>query len=253
MRIDLNCDMGESYGHFKVGNDQAILPSITSANIACGFHAGDPQVIWQTVRQAKAQGVAIGAHPGLADLSGFGRREMSIDPAQLYAELLYQIGALQTFSRVEGVCVQHVKPHGALYNMAHRDQRIAEAVADAVYAIDPELILFTLPAGALPEAARAKGLRTASEFFADRTYQDDGSLTPRSRPDAMVDDIDLAVARVIRMISEGKVTTVSGREIAMKAETICIHGDEPTAASFARQIRSRLEQAGIAVKPIGAR
>lgn len=251
MKVDINCDMGESYGHFVVGNDRELLPYITSANIACGFHGGDPQVMRQTVKMAKEQGVAVGAHPGFADLAGFGRREIKLDAASLYCDLVYQIGALRTFACLEGVPLQHVKPHGALYNMAHRDRQMAQAVVDAVYDIDPSLILYTLPSGELPAAAREKGLRIAAEFFADRTYQDDGTLTARSRQDAMVHDPAIAAARAVRMVTEGKVTTVAGKELDMRAQTVCIHGDEPTAAAFAKEIRSQLERAGVVVKAFG--
>jgi UPF0271 protein len=253
MHIDINCDMGESYGRFVVGNDQEILPFITSANIACGFHAGDPLVMRQTIKSAKSLGVAVGAHPGFPDLVGFGRREMKISAEQLFCDLVYQIGALKAFAELEGITIQHVKPHGALYNLAHRDRETAQAIAAAVYAVDPGLALFTLPAGELRQAAEQRGLRAIAEFFADRTYQDDGSLTPRHHKDALIHDPAIAAQRVVRMLTEKKVKTVSGNDIAMEAETICIHGDETTAAAFAKEIRSQLEKAGVVVKAIGAR
>jgi UPF0271 protein len=253
LQIDINCDMGESYGRFVVGNDREIMPYITSANIACGFHAGDPLVMRRTIQSAKALGVAAGAHPGFPDLAGFGRREMKLDYDQLFCDLVYQIGALKAFAELEGMKLRHVKPHGALYNLAQRDKETAHAIAEAVHAVDPSLALFTLPAGELRLAAEQRGLRAVAEFFADRTYQDDGSLTPRNHKDALIHDPAYAAERVVRMLREKKVETVSGKEIFMEAETICIHGDEANAAAFAKEIRSQLEQAGVVVKAIGAR
>lgn len=250
MEIDINCDMGEGFGRYSIGNDEALFPFITSANIACGFHAGDPQVMRRTVQLAKEHHVAIGAHPGFYDLVGFGRREMKVGHEQLFADLVYQIGALEAFARIEGVSVRHVKLHGALYNMAHRDRSLAEVVVEAVAAVNPGLLLYTLPGGALREEAIRCGLATAAEFFADRTYQDDGSLTQRQHPQAMVHDPAQAAARVIRMLREGVVESVNGTVIPMKAETVCIHGDEQTAVAFAREIRSRLDQEGIVVRAI---
>ncbi|MBO8162830.1 MAG: LamB/YcsF family protein [Brevibacillus sp.] len=250
--IDLNCDMGESFGRYRIGQDEAIFPFITSANIACGFHAGDPLVMRRAVRLAKQNGVAVGAHPGFPDLVGFGRREMNIDPEQLYCDLLYQIGALQAIAASEGVKLQHVKPHGALYNKANRDARTAEAVVQAISDLDRTLALYTLPTGPLYELARQKGLRVVREFFADRTYQTDGTLTPRTAPNALISDAREAARRVVRMLRENRVETVDGSEIQMEAETVCIHGDEPSAAAFAREIRRRLEEAGVVVKAIGS-
>ena len=251
MRIDLNCDMGESFGPYRIGQDEEILRYVTSANIACGFHAGDPQVMRHTVRMAKQHGVAIGAHPGYPDLVGFGRREMAVQPEQLYCDLVYQIGALQAFAQAEGLRLQHVKPHGALYNKAHRDEQTARAIIRAICDVDRSLALYTLPNGVLYELAREEGLRVVREFFADRTYQPDGTLTPRTAPNAMIGDVELAAARVVRMLAEKKVQSVDGQDLQIEAETVCIHGDEPGAAMFARAIREQLEKQGVVVKAIG--
>jgi len=249
--IDLNCDMGESFGAYRLGRDEEIMGCVTSVNIACGFHAGDPGTMRRTVQLALRSGTAIGAHPGLPDLQGFGRREMAISPQEAHDLVLYQIGALQAFVRAEGGKLQHVKPHGALYNMAARDQALATAVAEAVYCADPELILFGLSGSSLIEAGQRIGLRTASEVFADRTYQADGSLTPRHRPDALVVDTETAVRQAIHMVRTGKVATTQGHEITIEAQTICIHGDGPHALEFAVQIRDALLAAGIRLQSAG--
>lgn len=249
--IDLNCDMGESFGAYRLGCDDEMMNCVTSVNIACGYHAGDPGTMRRTVQLALKSGTAIGAHPGLPDLQGFGRREMAISPQEAYDLVLYQIGALQAFVRAEGGRLQHVKPHGALYNMAARDQALAEAIAEAVYRADPELILFGLSGSVLIAAGQRAGLRTASEVFADRTYQEDGSLTPRHRSDALITDTVAAVQQAIRMVSTGKVMTASGQEIQIEAQTICIHGDSPHALEFAVQIREALLSAGIRLQPVG--
>ncbi|AZR72088.1 lactam utilization protein LamB [Anoxybacter fermentans] len=250
-RVDINCDLGESFGRYKLGQDDKILKLITSANIACGFHAGDPRVMYQTVKMAYEQGVAIGAHPGYPDLNGFGRREMKLSADEIYQLMVYQIGALQGFARLFGVKVEHVKPHGALYNQAAKDRVLAEAVAKAVADLDQELILFGLAGSELVRAGEKAGLRVAQEVFADRTYQADGTLTPRSRPDALIHDSDLAVKRVVRMIKEGKVETVDGAEISIKADTICVHGDEETALEFVKKLRAGLEKEGIEISKVG--
>ncbi|GGO04791.1 LamB/YcsF family protein [Saccharibacillus kuerlensis] len=247
--IDLNCDLGESFGAYRIGRDEEILPYVTSANIACGFHAGDPGVMRRTVRLALDSGTAIGAHPGLPDLAGFGRRNMAISPEEAYDLTVYQIGALNAFVRSEGGKMRHVKPHGALYNMAAQHAELADAIARAVLNVDPGLILFGLSGSELVRAGQAAGLRTASEVFADRTYQPDGSLTPRSRPDALIVNHAEAIAQVIRMIAEGRVRTTVGEDLAIDADTVCIHGDGPHATEFARQIRSACEMAGIILSP----
>ncbi|WP_027091568.1 LamB/YcsF family protein [Cohnella thermotolerans] len=249
--VDLNCDMGESFGAYKLGNDEAILNHVTSANIACGFHAGDPATMRRTVRLALDRGVAIGAHPGLQDLIGFGRRDMDITPEEAYELVVYQIGALWAFVRSEGGALQHVKAHGSLYNMAARNAGLAQAIARAVYRVDPELILFGLAGSELIKAGKEIGLRTASEVFADRTYQSDGSLTSRRLPDSVITDDRQSVEQVIRMVSEGKVRSRQQVDVDIQADTVCIHGDGVRALEFAGQIRHSLQAAGIAVQPIG--
>lgn len=247
MRVDLNCDMGEGYGRYSVGNDEGIMPYISSANIACGFHAGDPQVMRRTVQLAKLHDVSVGAHPGLPDLVGFGRREMELSTDQLYSDLVYQLGALRGFCLAEDVQMAHVKLHGALYHMANRDRDLAVAVVEAVLAIDSELVIYTLPHGELLQAAHEKGVRIAREFFADRAYQQDGTLVSRNHPQAMIKDAALAAQRVVKMLTEQQVLTVTGEEIRLEAETVCIHGDERQAVQFARTIRTELERSGVVV------
>ncbi|MED4943079.1 5-oxoprolinase subunit PxpA [Heyndrickxia coagulans] len=248
--IDLNCDMGESFGAYTIGRDEEILDLITSANIACGFHAGDPTVMRKTVRMAAEKGVGIGAHPGLPDLMGFGRRNIQISPQEAYDMTVYQIGALAAFAKAEGSTVRHVKPHGALYNMAAKDARLAEAIAEAVYDVSPDLILFGLAGSELVKAGEKAGLKTASEVFADRTYQQDGALTPRREPNALIEDRETAAKQVIRMIKEGAVTSVQGEDVSVRADTICIHGDGRQALHFAAFIRQSLEQEGIKIEKI---
>jgi UPF0271 protein len=240
--------MGESYGPFIVGNDQAILPYITSANIACGFHGGDPAVMEQTLIMAFEHQVKIGAHPGLPDLQGFGRRNMDISPREAYQIVVYQIGALQAFVTALGGEMNHVKPHGALYNMAAKNKNLAEAIAEAIYKVNPELILYGLAGSHLVHEGERIGLSIAHEVFADRTYQRDGSLTPRSYPQALIHDSGQAIAQVVSMIKEGKVIALSGEEVPMKADTLCIHGDGAHALIFAELIRKKLTAEGIQVK-----
>lgn len=251
-RIDLNCDLGESFGAYRLGVDEAVLPFMTSANIACGFHAGDPGVMRSTVRLALQYEVAIGAHPGLPDLSGFGRRYMEISPQEAYEMVVYQIGALAAFVKSEGGRMRHVKPHGALYNMAAKRRDLADAIAEAIYRVDPELTLFGLSGSESIKAGERLGLQTAHEVFADRTYQEDGSLTPRTLADALVTDAQQAASRVVRMVKEGKVATRNGNDIALQADTVCIHGDGAHAARLAEQIRIACEHAGISVKAAGS-
>lgn len=243
--VDLNCDMGESYGVYALGNDDAILDLVTSVNIACGYHAGDPRTMRRTVADALAKKVAIGAHPGLPDLAGFGRRNMSITPDEAYEMTVYQIGALEAFVRAEGGRMHHVKPHGALYNMAAQQDKLAEAIAEAVYKVNPELMLYGLSGSKLIAAGERAGLRTASEVFADRTYCRDGSLTPRQEPDALIHDPAIAAAQIIQMVKSGTVISREQIEVKLKAETICIHGDGEHALAFARQIRELLQTEGI--------
>ncbi len=248
LSIDLNSDLGESFGAYTIGNDSAVLEHVTSANIACAFHAGDPMVMEKTVALAVQRSVAMGAHPGLPDLVGFGRRKMDIKPAEAYAMVVYQIGALAAFVHAKGGHLQHVKPHGALYNMAAKNAALAEAIAQAVYDVDPSLILFGLAGSELIRQGEKRGLVTASEVFADRTYQPDGSLTPRSQPDAMVTDEDIAISRVLRMIQAGVVQCQNGEDIPVKADTICVHGDGAKALAFTEKIHHALDVQGIAVQ-----
>ncbi|GGG49889.1 LamB/YcsF family protein [Hymenobacter glacieicola] len=247
--VDLNCDMGESFGAYSLGPDEAILPFVTSANIACGYHAGDPAVMRRTVRRALHQQVAIGAHPGLPDLVGFGRREMAVSAEEAYDMTVYQLGALAAFVRAEGGVLHHVKPHGALYNMAAVNPILAEALAEAVYRVQPEACLYGLAGSALIEAGRKLGLATAHEVFADRTYQPNGTLTPRRQPDALLTDPAAAIAQVVRMVKEGRVRAQSGTDVTIQADTICLHGDGAHALEFARLIRATLAQEGIEVRP----
>lgn len=250
-RVDINCDLGESFGAYTTGNDSEILDFVTSANIACGFHAGDPSVMSETVDMAVSKGVAVGAHPGYRDLQGFGRRFMDITPEQAGQLILYQVGALYGFVAARGARIQHVKPHGALYNAAVGDAVLAEAIAVAVQQLDPDLILFGLAGSELIAAGERIGLRTASETFADRSYQADGSLTSRRQPGAMIEDEGRAIDQVIRMVKEGKVRSLQGTDVAVRADTICVHGDEPRAVQFAKAIRSNLDQVGIDVIAVG--
>ncbi|EJL42921.1 UPF0271 protein YcsF [Brevibacillus agri] len=248
--VDLNCDMGESFGAYRLGNDQAILQHVSSANIACGFHAGDPSTMRKTVKLAIESRVAIGAHPGLADLVGFGRRNMDISAQDAYELVVYQIGALQAFVQAEGGVMQHVKPHGALYNMAATRPALAEAIAEAVYRVNPELVLFGLAGSELTRAGEKIGLCTAHEVFADRTYQADGTLTPRTQPDALIADEAESLAQVVRMVTEGKVQSLQGVDVPIRADTICIHGDGAHALAFAESIRQALQAAGVFIRCI---
>ena len=248
LTIDLNCDLGESFGAYSLGQDEAVLPFVTSANIACGYHAGDPAVMKRTVRLALRHGVALGAHPGLPDLVGFGRRDMAISPEEAYDMTVYQIGALAAFVRAEGATLHHVKPHGALYNMAAVNPALAEALAEAVYRVAPEACLYGLAGSALPQEAEKRGLRAAHEVFADRSYQADGTLTPRRQPGALLTDPDEAEAQVLRMVREGRVRAQSGEDVAIRADTVCIHGDGAHASQFARRLRAALEAAAVTVQ-----
>ena len=248
--LDLNCDMGEGFGAWKMGDDAALLDHVTSANIACGFHAGDPGTIHRTVQLALEKGVAIGAHPSLPDLQGFGRRRMSVSAEEAYDMVLYQIGALAGFATACGRKLAHVKPHGALYNMAAKDGTLAQAISRAVKDFDPRLVLFGLAGSELVRAGTQAGLTTASEVFADRTYQADGSLTPRTQPDAMIHDVETAIAHVRRMVGEGRVRSLQGSDVAVQADTLCIHGDAPGAVEFARRIRQALDADGVRIAAV---
>ena len=245
--------MGESFGAYTIGADTEVMRAITSANVACGYHGGDPGVMRRTVRLARESRVAVGAHPGLPDLVGFGRRDMKVTPRDVEDMVLYQIGALAAIAASEGVRLQHVKAHGALYNMAVRDAALADAIARATHGFDPSLILFGLPGSEIVRAGRALGLTVASEGFADRAYEPDGSLTPRSRAGAVIHDADAVVRRVLRMVTAGTVTATDGTEIAMRVDTLCTHGDTPGAHQLTRLLHDGLERAGVTVEAIGGR
>lgn len=252
MRIDLNADVGESYGAYTLGHDAGLMASITSANIAAGFHAGDPSVLRATIRLAKAHGVAIGAHPGFPDLAGFGRREMHVTSKEAEDFILYQIAAVAGVAAAEGARLDHVKAHGALFNMAARDRPLADALARAVAAFDRSLCLFAPPDSEIVHAARKLGLPIAIEVFADRAYEADGQLVSRQKPGAVIHDVDTIVARAVGLIADREVVAVDGSRLHVDADTMCIHGDTPGADRLAVAIRAGLEAGGIAVKAIGA-
>ncbi|MGD7022507.1 LamB/YcsF family protein [Rossellomorea vietnamensis] len=240
MKIDLNCDLGESFGSYLKGNDEEVLKKITSANIACGFHAGDPHIMLKTVQMALKNGVNLGAHPGYPDLQGFGRRHMEIPPKEIYSLVLYQIGSLHAIVKAQGGELSHVKPHGALYNRAAKELETARAIAKAVHDFDSSLTLFGLANSCLLAAGEEIGLPTASEVFADRTYQRDGSLTPRSQEGAVIHDEQQAIDQVIRMVKEHKVASTDGIDIEIIPDTICLHGDNERALMFAEKITATL-------------
>ncbi len=250
MTLDLNCDLGESFGAWRMGDDLGVLPHVTSANVACGFHAGDPATMRATVAAAVAHGVAIGAHPSLPDLQGFGRREMRIGTEEAYALVVYQVGALAAFARAAGTHLVHVKPHGALYNMAARDRTLAEAIAAAVRDVDARLVLVGLAASELTSAGVRAGLRVAHEAFADRRYRADGSLAARGTPGAVIEDVADAVAQAIAIATGRPITTVDGTSIMLAADTLCVHGDRADAAMFARALREGIVAAGVSVAPL---
>jgi UPF0271 protein len=244
--IDLNCDMGESYGAWTMGADAEVMPFITSANVACGFHGGDPATIRKTVRLAVDHGVAIGAHPSLPDLQGFGRRAMKISAQDMYDLVVYQAGAVEAFARAAGSRLHHVKCHGALYNMAANDEALSEGMARAARDLGG-VMLYVLSNSKMMETARRLGVPVAGEVFPDRGYSDDGTLAPRDRPGGMVEDAGAAVKRAIAMVQEGYVTSLSGKRVSVSADTLCLHGDQPGAAAFARAIRAAFADRGIAL------
>ncbi len=254
MKIDMNCDMGESFGAYTIGRDAEVMPHITSANVACGFHAGDPMVMEKTVALAKQHGVAIGAHPGYPDLMGYGRRNLSCSPEEITAYVTYQVGALTAFAAANGLKLQHVKPHGALYNMAQPDEKMMAAICKAVASIDPSLILVALAgkwAERNREIAERHGLRIAFEAFPDRAYTPEGTLQSRKEPGAVVREADTVARRALKMAKEGKVIAVDGTELAIAPDTLCVHGDTPGAVSLVRQIRQTLTENGIEVIAMG--
>jgi UPF0271 protein len=253
LRIDLNADVGESFGPWPMGDDAALMPSLTSANIACGLHAGDPGVMRRTLQLARTHGVAVGAHPGFPDLQGFGRRDMRLSPQEVEDLVLYQVGALAGIAAAEGMRLQHVKPHGALYNMAAREAPLAAAIARAVAAIDRSLVLFGLPGSALLAEGERAGLRVAAEIFADRSYEADGSLTPRHRPGSVISDPSVVVERAVAMVTTRTVVAATGEQVALQADTLCLHGDTPGAAELARRLRAALESRGVLVVAVGTK
>ncbi len=251
MRVDLNADLGEAFGAYAMGADEAVLAYVSSANVACGFHAGDPTVIDRTVARAVRAGVAVGAHPSHFDLRGFGRREIAADPAEVEADVVYQVGAVAAFARAHGSHLTHVKPHGALYSQAARDETLARAVARGVARFSREVVLVGL-AGSAPmrRAAEAEGLRFAAEAFADRAYDAEGRLVPRSRPGALITDPSSAAAKAVRIVCEGRIAAVDGTSVELAADTLCLHGDNPHALEIARAVREALEAAGVTVQAL---
>ena len=250
-KVDLNCDLGESFGAYTIGLDARVIPHISSANVACGYHAGDPAVMRKTVAMAARAGVAVGAHPGFPDLVGFGRRNMTVSPDEAYEYMLYQLGALSAFAKAAGVRLQHVKPHGALYNMAGKDASLSAAIARAIYDFDPSLILLGLSGSAMLTEGEKLGLRCAKEVFADRGYNEDGSLVNRKLPGAMITDENLAIERVLRMLEHGEVEAVTGKVIPIEADSVCVHGDNEHAVEFVTKIRAAIEAHGMQVAPMG--
>lgn len=250
--MDINSDLGESYGAWRMGDDDAMLAIVTSANVACGFHAGDPAGILQTLKAAAAHGVAVGAHVAYPDLVGFGRRNMDPTSAELVADVIYQIGALQGLARAAGTRVRYVKPHGALYNTIAHDERQAGDVIAAMQAADPQLTLLALAGSPLVERARARGLAVVAEAFADRAYNDDGSLVSRRLPGAVLHDPDAVAERMLQWVERGELPSISGRPVRIEADSICVHGDSPGAVEMARRIRTRLAAAGVPLAPFVA-
>lgn len=248
MRIDLNADVGESFGAYTFGDDAAVMRSVTSVNVAAGFHGGDPSELRRTIRLARELGIAVGAHPSFPDLQGFGRREMSISAQEAEDVVLYQVAAVAGVARAEGLALSHVKPHGALYNMAVRDRELAAAIARSVFAFDPELVLFAPPCSALAAAGRANSLRVAIEGFADRAYQPDGTLVPRNQPGAVILNIEHVVTRAIQMAVERTVVAADGTLLQIDVDTLCIHSDTPGAASMAAWVRAGLQSSHIEVR-----
>lgn len=249
-KVDLNCDLGESFGHYKLGLDEEIISYISSANIACGFHASDPLTMDYTVELAKNASVSVGAHPWLPDMVGFGRRNMNVSPKEAKATVQYQIGALDSFCKAHDIKMHHVKPHGALYNMAVTDLKLASAICEGIYEINPELILLALYGSQMINAAKKIGLKVAREAFADRAYEEDGSLVPRTKDGAIIADERESIKRVIRMIKENKIEAITGKDIPIKVDSICIHGDGINALDFVRKINSSLKDEDIKIAPL---
>lgn len=251
MRIDLNCDMGESYGVYNLGYDEEAMPYVTSINVACGFHASDPMNMLKTVRLARKYGVAVGAHPSFPDLVGFGRRVMAASLEEIQADVTYQIGALWGFCQAEGVRMQHVKVHGALYNVAEKDAAVSTAIAEAIKAIDPSLYMLCLANSAMVEGAKAAGVKYVEEAFADRAYTAQGTLVSRKQAGAVIHDVEEVAARVLDMVKQGAVTAIDGARVPIAAQTVCVHGDTPGAVAMIRKIRETLDREGITVTAFG--
>lgn len=252
MKLDINSDLGEGFGSYKMGNDAEVMKYITSANIACGFHAGDPVVMEKTIRLALENNVAIGAHPGYPDLMGFGRRKMNLSPEEIKAYVFYQVGALKAMTEALGGKLQHVKAHGALYNEAAANEPVARALAEAVLQLDSGLIFVGLANSVMLEIAKRMGLQTASEVFADRAYTESGTLVSRALPGAVLHDSETCNKRVLQMVREQTVMTIDGNEIHIKADTVCIHGDNPAAISLAKSLRNHLEENGVEIQAMKA-
>ncbi len=246
--VDLNSDLGESFGAYKMGRDEEVIPLISSANVACGFHAGDPDTMNKTILLCKKNGTGVGAHPGFADMSGFGRRNMSMSPEEVRNMLTYQLGALDAFCKSHQVKLQHVKPHGALYNMAAKDKTLARAICEGIYRYDPNLTLLGLAGSEMIVCAKEMGLSFAQEVFADRNYEDDGSLVPRSRENAMIRDEEEAVSRVVEMIKTHTVKSVNAKVIPICPDSVCVHGDSEKALLFVKKIRSAFLQENILIR-----
>lgn len=244
-QVDLNCDLGESFGNYHLGMDEEVLPFITSANVACGFHASDPSVMSKTVAMAKKSAVCVGAHPGFPDLMGFGRRPMQVTPEEAKVYVQYQVGALSAFCKAAKVPLCHVKPHGALYNMAGKDYALAKAICEGIAEIDENLILLALSGSEMVKAATATGLRVASEVFADRAYEEDGSLVSRAKPGSIITDDDEAIRRAVGMVRDGEVLSITGKKVPIQADSICVHGDNPKALAFVSKIHAALVAEGI--------
>ena len=248
--VDLNCDLGESFGNYTIGMDEAVIPHISSANIGCGWHGGDPLVMRKTLALAKEAGIAVGAHPGFPDLLGFGRRNMTVTPDEAYSYTLYQLGAFYGFAKAAGLEVQHVKPHGALYNMAGKDLAMSLAICKAIRDFDLNIILMALSGSKMLEAAEEVGIPAAYEVFADRAYNEDGSLVARSLPGAVIHDTEECIRRVVQMVKEGTVTAITGKVIPIRCDSICVHGDNASAVEFVKAIRSRLTEDGVEIAPL---
>lgn len=251
-RVDLNSDLGESFGRYALGMDDKVIPLISSANVACGYHASDPVVMEKTVSLARDAGVRVGAHPGFPDLMGFGRRNMSVTPGEAKAYVLYQLGALYGFCKACGTELQHVKPHGALYNMAAKDYQLSRAICEGIREFDPQLIVLALSGGQLAKAAMDMGLPVAQEVFADRGYEEDGTLVDRRKEGAMITDEEEAISRAARMVKERKVTAVTGKDIAIRADSVCVHGDGAKALAFVEKIRQAFDREGIEICPLAS-